>query len=322
MMRLLSGRVCRGACLALLLSGLLVGLVGVGSALAKSPAWYLESVSEPGHFSQADNISDPDTYVITLTNRGVGLTDGSPVTITDDLPAGFTLNPIEGASGFSNDASPGSTVNCGSGLPVKCTFTGTLEPEGFIVVDVRVTVPSNGPSSAVNTVTALGGGAVSASVSNTTTVSEAPAGFGLQSFDAWVADENGLPVTQAGSHPYAASVSFNFNTVPGANAYEPSSYGWHTAGSDVRDIRVDLPPGLVGDPAAVPQCTQQQFHTHPAGFAGSLGGLTDCPNDTAVGVVSLKFGGLSGTYYPVWNVVPSPGMAAALASAWRPSRWC
>ncbi|HEY2142658.1 MAG TPA: hypothetical protein VGG98_11445 [Solirubrobacteraceae bacterium] len=312
-----AGSAPKGVWLVLLLAGVIGAMAGAPPSYAGAPAWSLEAVSQPTNFTPSDNGSGADNYAITLTNRGAGPTDGSPITIVDDLPAGFTVNPAgafgEGVVGYAARASEGSNVSCGASLPVTCTFTGMVEPAGSVTIFLGVNVPAGAPSTVVNTVTVSGGGVASKSVSEPTTISANRAGFGVQFFDAWATDEDGLPDTQAGSHPYEASTSFNLNTVPGDNAYS-NEFGWHTAGSgggDVRDVRVDLPPGLIGDPSAVPQCTQQQFHTHPPGVAGMFEGLTECPNAAAVGVVSLKLGGLPGTYYPIWNLVPPPGMAAS-----------
>jgi hypothetical protein len=279
-------------------------LAGASSALASRPGWGLEALSEPTVFDQADNASGIDQYVITLTNRGAAPTDGSPVTIVDHLPPGFTVNPA-GAFGLGvfGDAAYASTeeVTCGTSLPVTCTYAGVLRPESFVTIFIGVTVPSNSPSSVTNTVSVSGGGALATSISGQARVGSGLPSFGLQRFDAWATSEDGLPVTQAGSHPYAVSTSFNLNTVHG------EGFEWISAGGDAKDVRVDLPPGIVGDPNAVPQCTQQQFHTRTDKEPDEV----ECPDDSAVGVVRLLFEGEGGTYYPVYNLVPSPGVAAS-----------
>jgi hypothetical protein len=294
------------ALVALLFACLLVLLVGAASASANAPGWTVETLSEPTILTQADNSSGANQFVITLTNRGGASTDGSPVTIVDHLPAGFTVDPAGafglGVHGHAEYASAGSEVVCGTSLPVTCTFTGSLEPEGFVTLFVGVTVPAGAPESVTNTVSVSGGGAAAASASARTSVGETRPGFGLQRFDAWTTDEDGRPVTQAGSHPYAASASFNFNTTNGRE------YEWTPEGSDTKDVSIDLPPGLIGDPNAVVQCTQQQFHALRASDP-SRG--NSCPDNTAVGLVRLMFEGESGVYYPVYNLVPSPGVAAS-----------
>jgi hypothetical protein len=76
-----------------------------------------------------------------------------------------------------------------------------------------------------------------------------------------------------------------------------------------KDIIVDLPPGFVGDPVAVPSCALDQFAQVP-------GGTPLCPIDTQVGTVTLKltlFPGFAKEYtVPVFNLVPNTGQPAKL----------
>ena len=70
---------------------------------------------------------------------------------------------------------------------------------------------------------------------------------------------------QASSHPYAFTVSFALNT----------DLEGHSVGGELRDVLIDLPPGLVGNPTAVPTCTRQEFeggrpHCSPASQIGIL----------------------------------------------------
>src|SRR3954452_24731063 len=90
----------------------------------------------------------------------------------------------------------------------------------------------------------------------------ADAAFGIQDFTAEVrkADNTTLE-TQAGAHPFVGVTSFTFNTT--------------SSGPDghVKDIRVDLPPGLISNPQATPHCTAAQFPS--------------CPKETQVGTEDL-----------------------------------
>src|SRR5262245_44821279 len=60
---------------------------------------------------------------------------------------------------------------------------------------------------------------------------------------------NGTIDTQAASHPDSLRVSFSLETGPGG----------HTLGGEMRDALVELPPGLIGNPQAMPRCSRQQF---------------------------------------------------------------
>jgi hypothetical protein len=89
----------------------------------------------------------------------------------------------------------------------------------------------------------------------------AHADFGVASFEARVADAADHDVTQAGAHPFTGTTAFTFNST----ATGPDGH--------VKDIRVDLPPGLISNPQATPRCTNAQF--------------PDCPRETQLGTEQL-----------------------------------
>jgi hypothetical protein len=72
-----------------------------------------------------------------------------------------------------------------------------------------------------------------------------------------------------------------------------------------KDVAVHLPPGMMGNPNAVPQCSEAQFLTI---FVG-------CPKETQVGVAYLKLYGFGDTVFsePIFNVeTPNRNMVARL----------
>jgi hypothetical protein len=80
----------------------------------------------------------------------------------------------------------------------------------------------------------------------------------------------------------------------------------------VRDLHFNLPPGLIGNPTPLPQCTNKEFTTP---LSGSL--FNQCPADTAVGIASVTVsnpfapGALPDVVVvPLFNLVPSPGEPA------------
>jgi hypothetical protein len=128
----------------------------------------------------------------------------------------------------------------------------------------------------------------------------AAADFGIKAFDGQVtADEGGTPYTQAGGHPFEAWSVIAFNRHP-----DPALFGLDVPDADVRTIEVDLPPGLSGNPLAVPSCSRVDF------FSTSFGGGTDCPVATQIGVTYIDL--IEGLRIPsaVWNLTPSPGSPA------------
>jgi hypothetical protein len=122
----------------------------------------------------------------------------------------------------------------------------------------------------------------------------ARAEFGLSSFAAELLNADSSPVILAGSHPYRLTTTFSLNAVD----VPP-------AGTDVdgrlKDVAVDLPPGVVGDASAVPACTQAQ-----------IAGTNECPVASQVGIAVLHEASLSPKTYTVgvFNVVPPKGVAA------------
>jgi hypothetical protein len=106
------------------------------------------------------------------------------------------------------------------------------------------------------------------------------------------------------------------NTVAGAHADVYTAFQFRElgsegnilpAGGDPKDIVVQLPPGVVGDPNDVPKCTRSQF----------IGGTISrgCPADTQVGVASLTVGLLETRDELVWgiyNIEAGPGEPALL----------
>src|ERR1700678_4296623 len=78
-----------------LASLVLLGIFSTGaqasgaSGVSGSARWRILSVSNPTNFKPGDQ-SGADSVVVMVTNVGSGASDGSPVTISDVLPAGLT----------------------------------------------------------------------------------------------------------------------------------------------------------------------------------------------------------------------------------------
>jgi hypothetical protein len=130
--------------------------------------------------------------------------------------------------------------------------------------------------------------------------SPAMAEFGISKFRIAATNQNGTPDLQAGSHPYALTTTFEMN-LPSEPENGPEG--------DVKDLTVQLPPGLIGNPDATPRCTDREF----TAVENQNGGT--CPIDTAIGVESTYFtepsGEISPYSTPVYNLVPPRGVVAA-----------
>jgi len=129
------------------------------------------------------------------------------------------------------------------------------------------------------------------------TASAQAAEFGLTGLDLSFRDQSGATFMQAGSHP------FEMSTVTSVATEEGTEAGFPVPVEEVKDVEVSLPPGVVGDPAAVPRCLAVDFLANPVA----------CPDATAVGVVEVEYG-LRGSVkretLALFNLEPAPGTVA------------
>jgi hypothetical protein len=123
--------------------------------------------------------------------------------------------------------------------------------------------------------------------------------------------EGDSPDQRAGAHPAALRTEVNFNLGPEL----PSEPGVPVTDGDVRDLEIELPPGLVENPASAPKCSQAKFHI-PRGetpFEASLSGES-CPPESQVGLVEIRssYGGGSARTFGLFNLEPPPGAPSEL----------
>jgi len=119
------------------------------------------------------------------------------------------------------------------------------------------------------------------------------------------------PFTQAGGHPNQLTTTLEFTSqeLEKPEPYEPVQGGHHVPvpTRDPKDVVVDLPPGLLGNPTAVPRC---QLSVALATGAEKIGRA--CPVSTQVGVADVIKGGAR-TVGPIYNVTPEAGQSAEFA---------
>jgi uncharacterized repeat protein (TIGR01451 family) len=297
---------------------LLVGL-GASPAAAASPAFAVHSIAAPSHFPAGASTGIAG-YAIEVKNVGAAPTDGTPITITDALPAGLSLHPGTGANllQFALDWNDEEALTslCDPGPPLTCmtpttpigpsgarTFDSVLKPGATLTMFVPLDVgpPAVEGTAPTNHLTVSGGGAAPVSLAEDTPVSATPAPFGFQDSSFSLTDPDGNPQVHAGSHPNQLNTYFLLNSaVEGRGRIGPAG--------ELKDVGVKLPPGLVVDPQATPvRCTAAQLESND-------GDTPLCPDASAVGVfhaVATAFGnvipGFSGA---VFNMVPPPGVPA------------
>lgn len=140
--------------------------------------------------------------------------------------------------------------------------------------------------------------------------SSAQASFGFlpgaEGFSESATEAGGSPDELAGSHPYAVSTSVNFK-LEGSGPYSDG---------DLRDLKVDLPPGLVENPTVVEQCTVSAFHTpRDSPFQESASGES-CPLNSQIGTITVRgaFPGGERTF-GLFNLVPPPGFLSLFGAS-------
>ncbi len=263
------------------------------SAFTQSPQWTVTSFTIPTNLPPTPG--SKGTYRVYVQNTGDAPSDGSPVTITDTLPAGLKLTSGAEVTGVKTEE--GYALSC-AGL--TCTYAAVAGNEGhsgvvgidnILELKIPVEVQAGAPSSVTNIVTVTGGGAPEASRETLTRISAAPVPFGISPGSEAVA----LSSSQAGAHPDVTN-TFAFT----------SNAGGLLAGNP-REAGTTLPPGFVGDLVNTPKCPLARFSEQ-----GGNGDL-DCPMTSIIGTVTLylTFGELRvPIVQPLVNLATNPGEIA------------
>ena len=133
----------------------------------------------------------------------------------------------------------------------------------------------------------------------------AQAAFGFEDFQLGFEGKGGSAALQAGSHPFGVTNQLKFNVTNDPFLGEIPDQG-------ARDLKIQLPDGLVGQPKAIPQCSGPDFINFDRGTK-----LPKCSNSSAVGVtvVNIYFNVGEPPQFlssPVYNLVPPPGVVQKL----------
>jgi len=297
---------------ALGIATLLAAALPVAAAAAPAPAW-----SSPALFAEPTNLAPAgspyasvDGYFFSLDNIGAAPTQGT-VTLTLSLPAGLT--PTSTSEVNSGDLHHQHPAACSLGSPgpgeVTCTFGAPIGPGDFILGTVKVDPGATPEGTQLEGagLTVSGGGALPAiAQSPPTAISSADPPFallgGANGLALNLTDRDGLPATAAGTRPgqLAVNVGFPLRTASPTGVAETT-----LAEGGARDLRTNLPPGLIVDPAATPlRCTEAELESD------------GCPNASAIGeanIYSTIGSGYGEDNKPLYNMVPPPGAASSFA---------
>jgi hypothetical protein len=129
---------------------------------------------------------------------------------------------------------------------------------------------------------------------------------GEEGFKATAIAEGGAPAGAAGSHPYL--LAFHVGLIQD---------GVSLPDGDVRDLAIEMPPGLTLNPTTIPACKPTDFGTpRSSPFEVSRSGES-CPASTQVGTVEVRSSreGAQTRRFGVFNIVPPEGVAAQIGFA-------
>jgi uncharacterized repeat protein (TIGR01451 family) len=298
---------------------LLAGFAARAGAASPAPSWSVQS-NLNGTFFAPGSVSE---YDVVATNVGTG--PAGDVTLTDRLPPAVSYDSSvafywsgdgkEGAGVGKTDLTkylPELGVSCTapSAREVKCSFPASasghsIPPGGTVAMLVRVSVSPSAPEEPIsNEAVVEGAGKAASATAQDPVRSQMP--FGVAAFQMTsCADGSGnrgfacdAPYTQAGGTPYELTTKVQLNS----QATEESGVGSPlniAAGGDVRDVAVDLPPGLIVDPQATRTCPVAVFADEHQ----------SCPATSQVGTAMLDlFGSIK--QYPLYNLTPQEGHPA------------
>ncbi len=301
------------------LGGFVLLAVCAGPALAGRAWWRLSSRAAPSMLAPGGKA----TIVVSATDVGDGGLDAtsSPVMITDALPPGLEAVKISGRPALRESVAHEMTCDL-------ATVTCSSQPEAFpaferLELRIEVNVKPDASTGEENQVEARGAEqegqpgveVPSASLSEPLTVSGQPTPFGVeqQGYTLTPEEAGGGVDRQAGSHPFQLTTALDLNEtaelISGeGGATETGLIG--TAPALPNHLSFNLPPGLIGDPRAVPACSGSDFSTI------GLDDINACKPETAIGVAVVTVNLPDPAFHnitravPLWNLVPARGEPA------------
>lgn len=263
------------ALLAVLAAGIATSIAAAPAAAA--PVWNLDLHHSPTNFAPGG----VGEYWLDIDNVGDAPTSGS-FTFKISLPPGITRDSFDqlsfdppGGVSWSCPGSPGDST-------FVCTATGTVPRHHLnrnLVLVVAIDPGAEGDLTA-NAEVEGGGAGVSATATETVHIGSEESTFGVlaDSFVPDFFDADGITTErEAGAHPDLLRVPFdltsNLSPVPGFldRKLPPGN---------IRDVRVDLPPGFLGNPTAVGECSQAEFV------------VNSCPLSSKVGRIDVGLAGV------------------------------
>ena len=313
----------------------LVGMIAAAlMLLACSPAfagvvWRLDSNSAPSLLVPRREAR----IIATASNLGDTQAEGDgahPVILSDTLPAhvrvsaGVSAGMIEAKLEAPERTEARSYLHCSIEEPARkqiaCQTIDTtqpLAPYTELKIVIPVELEAGAASGEQNTVSVSGGEPAGGgpelpappAYTRPISVGSGATPFGVERYELTPEEENGETDTRAGSHPFQLTTTLDLNETL-APLGEGQAVLNPAAPALAKNLSFELPPGLLGDPQAVPRCPDVDF--------SSIGpnNVNACPADAAIGVALITLTLPSPPLpelteaVPVFNLVPAPGEPA------------
>ncbi|HUA73438.1 MAG TPA: hypothetical protein VL988_01635 [Solirubrobacteraceae bacterium] len=251
----------------------------------------------------------------------------SRIAITDTLPVGLRVSdPAKVVPHWARarespeERAENWECSVAEARVVTCSTSHEVPPYERLEMEIPVTVeePAGATLSLPNQLSVQGGQAVGgaapapASLTRAVQVSGEPVSYGIEPGGYAIALENedGSTDTQAGSHPYQLQSTVDFNQTL-EEVQLPGQPVRLEAGAPglTKNVSFNLPPGLLGNLAAVGQCSASDFSS----LTTSVGGARNlCPAGSAIGVATVTILAPSPLGYatvavPLFNLEPAQG---------------
>jgi hypothetical protein len=271
-----------------------------GAAETPAPRWFLQD----GLPAQAFPASQFNLSFL-LTNIGA-VASQSPLDVTVTAPPGLSFSAAISATKY---------FSCKGSTTLECTLpAGQHVGAPSELADWRVLVAASAPLGPARfQIVVTGDGPPIVRESEAIDIIPAPRGYGIADAGVTSLNADGSEASQAGAHPYGFATTLRFTT--------KLSEGLVVPAGDTKDITVDLPPGYIGNPQAIPVCNEQQLdtmavpllaHEIPPGTPPGAVPTASCPAETQVGEVLLTLGRGGGgiSRVPLFNVEPEANAPA------------
>ncbi len=296
------------ALLTIVVVSLLV-LSATGEAAAAEPWWHIVTISSPAAPNSTEakidvvvaNVGDMQTSGTVNEHLGEvlqGETKGL-IEVVDKLPPGVTATAVRAEGGGEHIGEYGQEAFeeflkffepygfvppklCSiAGQTVACRYGPPVRPYEQIILEITVKV-ATGAGHGPNEASVSGGGGPPLSSRRALAV-EGPTSYGVQAYELTPEEEGGIPNTQAGSHPFQLTTTLISNTQAVAiHSGAPFTFSPEVQPLALtKDLRFDLPPGLVGNPTPLPKCSLHLFLQFFSSDGKEL-----CPDNTVVGVAT------------------------------------